>query len=114
MDAFEREISEALLAMEAELRFLSLWASEAPPAQYLLSTQPFCCDTLEFPQWMQWVLLPRMWHIVEQAGPYPARCGIHGYAEEWAMHQGADSLPLLDLIKRFDALIEDRSAGSLR
>jgi uncharacterized protein YqcC (DUF446 family) len=111
MDAYDREIGEALLAIEAELRYLSLWESEPPPAEDLLSNQPFCYDTLGFPQWMQWILLPRMWRIVERAGPYPARCGIYVYAEEWAMHQGADSLALLGLIKRFDALIEGRSAG---
>jgi len=111
MNAFDREISEALLAIEAELRFLSLWESEPPPAEDLLSDQPFCCDTLDFAQWVQWVLLPRMWNIVEQAGPYPLRCGIHAYAEEWAVSQGADSLALLGQIKRFDALIEGRSAS---
>ena len=111
MDAYDREISEALLAIEAELRFLSLWESEPPPAEDLLSEQPFCCDTLAFPQWVQWILLPRMWTIVDQAGPYPMRCGIYVYAEEWAVHQGSDSLALLKLIKRFDGLIEGRSAG---
>ena len=110
MNAYERDIREALLAIEAELRFLSLWASEPPPAEDILSERPFCCDTLDFPQWLQWVLLPRMWNIVEQAGPYPARCGIYNYAEEWASHQGADSLALLSLIKSFDALIEGRAA----
>ena len=111
MNDYDREISEALLAIEAELRFLSLWEGEPPPAEDLLSDQPFCCDTLDFPQWVQWILLPRMWNIVEQAGPYPARCGIHAYAEEWAVNQGADSLALLGHIKRFDALIEGRSAS---
>jgi len=111
MNDFDREISEALLAIEAELRFLSLWESDPPPAEDLLSDQPFCCDTLGFPQWVQWILLPRMWNIVEQAGPYPTRCGIHAYAEEWVVNQGADSLDLLRHIKRFDDLIEGRSAG---
>ena len=113
MDSYDREISEALLAIEAELRFLSLWESEPPPAADLLSKQPFCCDTLMFPQWVQWILLPRMWTIIDQGGPYPARCGIYVYAEEWAMHQGADCLTLLQLIKQFDTLIEGRLSNGL-
>lgn len=111
MNSDDREISEALLAIEAELRFLALWENEPPSADDLLSNQPFCCDTLDFPQWVQWVLLPRMWHIIEHSGPYPSRCGIYGYAEEWSMYQDADCLALLNLIKRFDALIEARAAG---
>ncbi|MEJ2553073.1 MAG: YqcC family protein [Gammaproteobacteria bacterium] len=111
MDSYDREISEALLAIEAELRCLSLWESAPPPAADLLSDQPFCCDTLDFPQWAQWILLPRMWDIVRQSGPYPTRCGIYDYAEEWSMHQDADCLALLNLIKRFDALVESRSMG---
>lgn len=110
MDAYDRDISEALSAIEAELRLLSLWESEPPAAGDLLSEQPFCCDTLDFPQWLQWILLPRMRTIVAQAGPYPTRCGIYVYAEEWAMQRGADSLALLSLIKRLDALIEGRAA----
>lgn len=111
MDGYDRKISEILLAIEAELRFLSLWRSEPPDDEDLLSERPFCYDTLDLPQWMQWVLLPRMWRILEQGGPYPAHCGIYPYAQEWAIYQGVNSLSLLNLIRRFDALIEDRSAS---
>ena len=110
MDENAREISEALLAIEAELRSLSLWESEPPSPEDLLSNQPFCCDTLDFPQWLQWILLPRMWHIIEHTGPYPTRCGIYVYAEEWGKYHASDSLALLRLVRRFDALIEGRAA----
>jgi uncharacterized protein YqcC (DUF446 family) len=111
MDDNARDISDALMAIEAQLRILSLWESEPPSTEDLLSDQPFCCDTLAFPQWLQWILLPRMWEIVEQGGPYPQHCGIYAYAEEWAMHQdqAMDSLGLLTVLWRFDGLIEVRS-----
>lgn len=97
------------MAIETELRALSLWEGDPPAAEDLLSDQPFCCDTLAFPQWLQWILLPRMWQIVEQGGPYPLRCGIYVYAEEWVRQEGIDGLALLRLMRRFDALIEDRA-----
>jgi uncharacterized protein YqcC (DUF446 family) len=109
MDSYTRDLSEALLAIEAELRSLSLWENEPPSPEDLRSDQPFCCDTLAFPQWLQWILLPRMWDLLERGGPYPSRSGIYAYGEEWALRQGADSLVLLRLVRRFDALIEDRS-----
>ena len=110
MDTRTRQFSEVLLAMEAELRRLALWETTPPPDDDLGSTQPFCCDTLNFTQWLQWVLLPRMQGIVAQGGPYPMRSGIYMYAEEWAKHQCAEGLGLLQLIKRFDVLIENRSS----
>lgn len=106
MDATARQISEVLTAMEIELRRLSLWEPVPPLDADLRSNQPFCCDTLSFPQWLQWVLLPRMHDAVAQNGPYPTRSGIYVYAEEWAMHNCAEGLALLRLVKRFDEVIE--------
>lgn len=108
MDNSARQISEALLALEAELRRLHLWDSDAPSVTALASHQPFCCDTLSFPQWLQWILLPRIQVIVAQGGPYPLQSGIHAYAEEWAKRHCPDGLELLHLVKRFDDLIEQR------
>lgn len=111
MDIFTRKISELMAAMETELRRLALWETLPPAAEDLNSAQPFCCDTLAFPQWLQWIFLPRMRDIVAHNGPYPAHSGIYAYAEEWAMHQCVDGLALLHLIKRFDELIEGRVAA---
>lgn len=110
MDTSTRQFSEVLLAMEAELRRLTLWEAAAPTATDLTSEQPFCCDTLSFPQWLQWILLPRMHDIVAEGGPYPTRSGIYVYAEEWAKHQCPEGLALLRLVRRFDCLIEDRAS----
>lgn len=47
----------ALLSeLEDELRQLGWWEQQAPSAQALQSQQPFCVDTLEFSQWLQWIL----------------------------------------------------------
>lgn len=111
MDTTARQLNEVMMAMEAELRRLTLWEAASPPAADLCSAEPFCCDTLSFPQWLQWVLLPRMYDVVAQGGPYPARSGIYVYAEEWAMHNCAEGLALLRLVKRFDEVIEARPNG---
>ena len=110
MDASTRQISEVIMAMEAELRRLALWGEVSPTAIDLASGEPFCCDTLSFPQWLQWVLLPRMQSIVANGGPYPPRSGILPYAEEWAKHHCPEGITLLHLVQRFDGLIEGRSS----
>lgn len=106
MNELARPVADVLLALEAELRRLDLWEAHAPIAADLQSVQPFCCDTLSLPQWLQWILLPRMRAAVSAGGPYPPRSGIHAYAEEWVRYQPGEYPELLRLIKRFDDLIE--------
>lgn len=108
MDKLTRQISDALSDLEQELRRVGLWESTSPPAEALLSPQPFCYDTLSFPQWLQWLFLARMRALVEDGGPYPLRSAIHPYAEEWAAHATVESAHLLVHIKRFDELITAR------
>ncbi len=106
MDRFTRQIGDVLAEITLELRRLGLWEGAPPAARDLLSAQPFCYDTLQFPQWLQWLFLARMSALVETGGPYPPHSGIHAYAEEWAAHAAVESTHLLVLIKRFDDLIE--------
>ncbi len=108
MDNLDQRIGEVLLDLEAELRRLGLWEGASPPPRDLQSSQPFCYDTLSFPQWLQWLFLVRMRALVELGGPYPARSAIHPYAEEWAEHAVVEPAQLLLLIKRFDDLITAR------
>ena len=63
-----------LVELENELRALGWWESQAPAAQALQSQQPFCVDTLEFSQWLQWVFIPRMQSIVLTQQPLPKQC----------------------------------------
>src|SRR3569833_3270932 len=100
MDTTARQLNEVMMAMEVELRRLTLWEAVPPPPTDLRSMELFCCDFLSFLQWLQWVLLPRMHDVIEQGGPYPARSGIYVYAEEWAMYNCAEGLALLRKIKR--------------
>lgn len=76
-------LATLLLSLEGALRQASLWQESAPAPEALLSTQPFCIDTLTFPQWLQFIFLPRMRWIVEQGDALPAKCGIAPMAEEY-------------------------------
>ena len=83
MKSIYPDIATLLLELEAELRTLGLWDETPPSAEALASTQPFCVDTLTFPQWLQFVFLPRMSHLVEFEQPLPQQCGIAPMAEEY-------------------------------
>ncbi|GAB2523228.1 YqcC family protein [Microbulbifer agarilyticus] len=83
MKSIYPDIATLLLELEAELRLLELWDETPPSPEALASTQPFCVDTLTFPQWLQFVFLPRMSHLVELEQPLPEKCGIAPMAEEY-------------------------------
>ena len=91
--------------LEALLRRMELWEERSPDAKQLASKLPFSYDTLDFHQWLQWQLIPRMRRILEGDGELPARSAIHPYAEECLPQQDAAAAELLFLIGHFDALI---------
>ncbi len=99
-------VAEILLDIECELRRARLWQSEAPSDEDLASEQPFALDTLEFHQWLQFILLPRMHYLIDERLPLPDACGIFPVAEEIYKHQLETMRPLLLQLQRLDRLFD--------
>ncbi|QFT53850.1 YqcC family protein [Microbulbifer sp. THAF38] len=96
MQAIYFEVADQLLQLEAELRRMALWQEEAPTAEALASTEPFCVDTLTLPQWLQFIFLPRMRQLIEGEMPLPQQCGIAPIAEEFFKDRGgAETLVII-------------------
>ncbi|MEO0575720.1 MAG: YqcC family protein [Pseudomonadota bacterium] len=108
---------DALIAVtdsiEAELKRIELWASEPPSELALASEEPFCYDTLDFSNWMQWVFLPRMREALGDVRDMPDRSNIHAYAEEVLRSSPQQTDQLLFLIKTFDELVAAGSSALL-
>lgn len=96
----EYRIASLLIDLEAVLRTAGLWEREAPGAEALASVEPFCVDTLEFPQWLQWVFLPRMSALISAGMPLPDRSGIAEMAEMWSGGRGASRGPSVVAVLR--------------
>lgn len=105
MRADDALIAELLAEMERALRQLDLWEIEAPSAEALASTIPFCFDTLEFHQWLQWIFLPRMNEVLSGRWPWPVSSDIFPIAEHSFAESALDLSRLLELIQRFDTAI---------
>lgn len=91
--ALIRDLNQELITLEAALRRASLWQAEQPATNALKSTQPFCVDTLDFSQWLQFVFLPSMQLLLEQQQVLPKECGIAPMAEESLKHQASQIKP---------------------
>ena len=100
-----RQVADLLLALESELRRQGLWEAEPPAPERLASSVPFCHDTLELQQWLQWVFVPRMGELVEQGGPLPGGSGIAPIAEYVFGQMAAETDELVRLLAEFDRVL---------
>lgn len=94
--------------IEKELRYLQLWDAEMISAEALASEQPFAIDTMSFPQWLQFIFLPRMYFILEQQMQLPSNCGIAPMAEQYFSVLNLPSSPLIAQLQKIDELLTAR------
>ena len=97
-----QQVAIQLGLIKTELERLHLWQTTPPPTQALQSTEPFCIDTLDLNQWLQWILLPRMQALLDGALPLPGNCHIHPIAEHNFNGMVQDCGRLLTAIETLD------------
>src|SRR6187431_39711 len=88
-------VAEVLIDIEKELRELQLWDDEMISEAALASEQPFAIDTMTFPQWLQFIFLPRIHFMIEQQMQLPGNCGIAPMAEQYFSVLGLPSSTLI-------------------
>lgn len=81
MLSLEQRIARQIDLIESLLKNLGLFSLESPPLAALKSSVPFCYDQLLFHEWLQWVLLPKTRHLLDNQLPLPASSNIHAVAE---------------------------------
>ena len=97
-------LASLLIDIECELRRASLWSAEPPSTEALASVEPFCVDTMDFQDWLQFVFLPRMQVLLEARGPLPLQCDIATMAETvWAANVHAKHV--IAVLRAFDQTI---------
>ncbi|MEX1033430.1 MAG: YqcC family protein [Cellvibrionaceae bacterium] len=101
----DRQISQLLNDVECSLRAMNLWSEERPSPQALASVQPFCVDTLNFEQWLQFVFIERMQFMIDEGLPLPTQCGLAPMAEENFRGCAVDPTTLIDCLKQLDQVL---------
>ncbi len=101
------EVADCLLNIEMEMRRLNVWSHQEPSRQALASTEPFCLDTLEFTEWLQFVFLIRMKVIVEQGDDLSRVSGVAPMAEEYFRARPESGERLVQELATVDRLLSD-------
>ncbi len=93
-----------LTNLESELRGLALWQSKQPDPQDLASTAPFCCDTLTFAQWLQFVFIAKITVMISSEVTLPSNISLTPMAEHAFNYLGNDATVLVNVIADIDEL----------
>ncbi|TVP90225.1 MAG: YqcC family protein [Pseudomonadaceae bacterium] len=101
-----QQLRQQLAQLEQVLRQLGLWSSQAPEPAAIASQLPFCADTLAFEEWLQWVFLPRLQGMLDQAQPLPSQCGLRPMGEQSLLHLGRRRVDLLRLLEQIDHQVQ--------
>ena len=113
MQQFEqqkRQLIERLLReLETELVSLNLWQSNRPSEQALTSVEPFAIDTLSFPQWLQFIFIEKMNHLLQLGAPLPQKMAITPMATEYFKVQTINCESLITVISRIDLAINEKN-----
>jgi uncharacterized protein YqcC (DUF446 family) len=97
-----RQVVFLLKELEFTLQRLQLWQDEAPSNEALASTQPFALDTLEFHQWLQFIMLERFRAMLAAGEPLPTAVSIYPMATEVYKEKTGQYALLLDVLARLD------------
>ncbi len=98
------QVNSLLEQINQEMIKQDLWQSTLPSKEALESEQPFCCDTLSFAQWLEFILLPKMQMLVDSNMELPKEFLILPMAQESFAQIEEDTDHLLALIAQLDAV----------
>lgn len=89
--------------IEEHMVELELWSESHPGDHKLQSSMPFCVDTLQLEEWIQFVFLPKMREYVEEERLPPGPAQITPMAEEVYKNQ-PELKSLIELLRKFDEI----------
>lgn len=101
-------LAAELQALQAEMVSLELWELERPSEAALASNEPFCIDTLNFSQWLQFIFVEKMHAIIDQGAPLPSQSDIAPLAEEYLSQKMTRGKKLIERLRYIDDLISGR------
>jgi uncharacterized protein YqcC (DUF446 family) len=97
--------NQLLTELIHQLNIQGLWQKNKPNLCELSSTAPFCCDTLTFEQWLQFIFIPKIQTMIIQGEALPTKIALTPMAEESFKHLGSASEKLIHVLTKIDQLL---------
>ena len=95
-------VAQLLDNVQRAMERASVWQTQPPAPEKLMSTAPFSVDTLSFLEWLQWIYVARLRALLDANAALPQGAQVLPYAEE-ALRVSGDNIPgLLTLIEQLD------------
>jgi uncharacterized protein YqcC (DUF446 family) len=101
----QQNIVPLLSNLEHLLKINDLWQDIQPEKNKLMSKAPFCCDTLAFEQWLQFVFIPKITNMVNKDIPLPTKIAITPMAQEAFKAHANQGNELILVISAIDSLL---------
>jgi len=102
MASLHARVIESAGQIEAEMRQIGMWSSNAPSPEQMAFKEAFAMDTMPFASWLQFIFLPRV-HEVAAANRFPSSSSVAAQAVR-EFDGMPDAERLLTLLSDFDAL----------
>ncbi len=98
-------IDQRLDELESALAAAKLLENDLPSKAALSSDAPFCYDSLQYHQWLQFVFLPKTRELVSEEAVPAARSQIAPFVEHEMSGSGKYYGEILIAVKRLDKLL---------
>ena len=106
-------VTHILEQLELELKQRSLWQMLPPTAEAMASTLPFCMDTLDFHQWLQFVLIARLRQMILLQMTLPAHSALYPMATEVYKQELGYYSTLIELLAELDEALTGQPVDRL-
>lgn len=112
----QNQLLEQLKNLELAMFRLGLWSQTAPTPERLQSREPFCIDTLDFSEWLQWVFIPKLQEVIEvgQFHGLPNQSNIAGMGEEVYKERSEELREILVILQEIDKLLNSFTVQTLQ
>ncbi len=98
-------VRKIIAEIEAEMQRIGYWSTEPLPAEAYDFRQAFAMDTMAFPQWLQFVFIPRVRQITEEQGAFPSQSMVGTQAIR-EFDGDANAAQLVSYLNDFDHLFD--------
>jgi uncharacterized protein YqcC (DUF446 family) len=99
-----KRVRDMLTRIENEMRQAGFWQAAPLPEEAYEFRQAFAMDTMAYPQWLQFIFVPRVKAILDGGGDWPSSSAVGAQAI-----REFDGLPeasaLITLLCEFDGLL---------